>query len=267
MLALLTVLLETPRRYFRLIEALGLAMVLLSWSFNWWSTEEWSDASTTLRDNYDRLERSVMTAQTFNVIRYEASIGRATAQLNSPASASYGTLIASTWRSGDLRQKRLAVTSLNVHGLDLFLKQISPLLSKYAPQLDPQLVDAKASIENVRRTLHDLSPVDKDIPMSQAPVPNEQKYTLEVADQLELRASALVARTLSLNLEALDFLNAQKKTRILFANLVFAIGSLFVALAKYLEWSKERQLPQHRSTTPSQPSPLPPLPVARKRRK
>lgn len=93
----------------------------------------------------------------------------------------------------------------------------------------------------MRSRLNEIMPAEADTPLTEAAVPDEQTFTIEAAERLDVSVGAAVARSIQLKHNVQQYIQEQRQRRTFFASIVFMVGSLLVALAKWMEWAHEQR--------------------------
>src|SRR5216683_5229242 len=100
---------DRPARHLKLIEAVGVALVLLAWILNWWSVDKWNRADRTLEHAQESMTAMVGAIQTTANIRLEAAVSHEVGRHPADPSSDRARVYAQAWRSAEVRERWLTV--------------------------------------------------------------------------------------------------------------------------------------------------------------
>ena len=218
----------------KLLESLGLFLLLTGWFLNWQSVQYWNDADQKVDSIYQTVTTNYHQMQTTANVRFEASLSRALSQISYSEN---NNKIA--WDSPEVRQRWLARMSNNLFSLYQFKNNLSQINEEYKLHGETALEESKKQLD-VIRTIIEQSTNEKEIKPLNIPVPDSQILSLEKANETEVLSGSASESVFQAYDQIKNLVIEKKQSSMLLNNILFIIGSIFTVFAKFLEWLNDR---------------------------
>src|SRR5437763_9607348 len=203
----------------KLLEGLGLLLLLAGWFLNWRSIERWNDATQKLDSFQQMVTADYHNMQMTANVRLEASISRALPQPSRPEDIdnrldSYKRI----WNSPEVRQRWLARAANNLFSLDQFITNLGLINDEFQLGGAGILEEPKNQLELVRSAIRQAtngkdvtSPID-------VPIPQLQNIPIEKANEIEMLSAKASESVFNANYQIADLVNKRKQSKMLLYN-------------------------------------------------
>ena len=226
------------RKHFRLIEAAGMATVLICWAFDWSSVQHWDSAKRGLKDSLQSAQYAYAESHKSASQRLDAAMTRA--QNQSGVAILYDNkenldkIYDSAWRSEEVRQRWHTLVADNVFAANNYLFIVKTFNYEHKLNLDKEIQESEEYINRTKKLLGEE--FFKAPRGSIIVIPDKKQITPQIAGQYASISYKLVEQTVGLINDATRALENKSSFASSAYKIIFVIGTALLILAKFYEW-------------------------------
>jgi hypothetical protein len=220
------------RKWFVLVEALGLALLLAAWALDWRNVQSLSGASGRVQDSMNSVQNAFLAVNLRDTVQLEAAVTRACSG-HGLVDRPYGNY-ALAWASPEVRQAWVRRTSSELQNMRNLLLVLQTTQVKYSLPST-----AQSAVERVSALAYTFSEIQGALEAQRAEADTPSPSEL---GEPELREGILAAHgeiVGLMNSVTEDLANAVSRRSFPY-QVVFMIGSALVVLARLGDWYSSR---------------------------
>jgi hypothetical protein len=229
---------ELFRRHFRLLEAVGMATVLICWALDWSSVQYWDSAKKEFKDNLQSVQYAYAESHRSADTRLESAITRALNR-HSPEGLfadqeRLDKIYDSAWESNEVRQRWHVRVADNVIAASNYLLIIKTCNKDYNLNLDKAINGSTDNIEHTMKLLGEE--YFKSPPGTVTAISNAKVISAQKAGEFDSISYDLIKNAIALsNLTAHALYMKSSKASSIY-RFMFLLGTALLIIAKLYEW-------------------------------
>jgi hypothetical protein len=229
---------ELVRLNFRLVEAVGMATVLICWALDWNSVQYWDSAKKGFKDNLQSAQFAYAESHRSADARLESAITRA---LNIRGAGDLFSnkkkldkIYESAWDSNEVRQRWHVRVSDNIIAADNYLMIARSYNKDYNLNLDKSIKETSDNIEHTIKLLGEE--YFKSPPGTITVIPNAKRISAKMAGEFDSISYDLIKSTVTLSNQTAGALYYKGDRASSIYRFTFLLGTALLIIAKLYEW-------------------------------
>lgn len=227
------------KRNRKLLEAIGLFLILLAWTLEWQSVRKWEEAEKVTKEFYNTFFQAIRGVDDHLARQFQFAIGRAVQNITlDPNDISHAYRVA--WKNAEVRKIWFDQSMVNLRGVQELTKNVSKISSQYGLDLPKSQNDIESRYKILLEEFNKSINPDKII-SNRTSIPNDVVITPEQAIQLRGKINELIIDSINPLNEILKTIRMNIRSNSKWYGGLFVFGSFLLIGAKLIEWRIEKK--------------------------